>query len=169
MNFENKNCHKKFKKKEQKDFSLTKESHYTSWMDVATDSYKIQCLCKHIANIKLKALVIKIHENKAEMSFHAPLVRKAKAPWNWNIRVFCSSRNPLRKRFLNPEYKFKCYNNYKSLTVETESLRDWSRNHNCLKLDFLIAVKKINGNKVIAEPGLICVHKMFAIQFSRIK
>ena len=68
------------KKKEQKDFSLTAESHDTSWTDVVTDSSKILCLCKHIANIKLKALVITIHENKAEMSFHAPLVRRQQHP-----------------------------------------------------------------------------------------
>ena len=82
MNFENKNCDKlkKFKKKEQKDFSLTAESHDTSWMEVAKDSSKILSTCKHIANIKLKALVIAIHENEAEMSCHAPLVRKATTP-----------------------------------------------------------------------------------------
>ena len=152
----------KFKKKEQKDFSLTAESHDTSWMDVATDSSKILCLCKHIANIKLKALVITIHENKAEMSFRAPLVRNATAPWNWNIKLFCLNRSQLLKRFLNLEYKFKCYNNYKSLTVETESLRDWSRNPNCFELDF-------TEKKSVAEPGLVCVHKMFAVQFSLIK
>ena len=57
--------------------SLTAESYDDSWVDVEMDSSKIICLCKHKTNINLKALVITIHENKAEMSCHYPLMRKA--------------------------------------------------------------------------------------------
>ena len=89
--------------KKEKDFSQTAESY---------DSSKILCLCKHKTNFKLKALVITIHENKAKMSCHAPLMRKAIAPWNWNTQEFCLNWNHLRKRWLNPEFEFKCYNNY---------------------------------------------------------
>ena len=67
-------------KKKEKEFSLTAESYDTSWVDAKKDSSKILCLCEHKTNFKLKALVITLHENKAKMSCHAPLRRKAIAP-----------------------------------------------------------------------------------------
>ena len=70
----------KRKKKKEKEFSLTAESYDTSWVDAEMDSSKILCLCEHKTYFKLKALVITIHENKAKMSCHAPLMRKAIAP-----------------------------------------------------------------------------------------
>ena len=68
------------RKKKEKEFSLTAESYDTSWVDAKKDSSKILCLCEHKTNFKLKALVITLHENKAKMSCHAPLRRKAIAP-----------------------------------------------------------------------------------------
>ena len=91
----------KSKRKKQREFSLTAESYDNSWVVVEMDSSKILCLCKHKTNTKLKALVITILENKAEMPCHAPLMRKAIAPWNWNTQEFCLNWNQLRKRWLN--------------------------------------------------------------------